>query len=75
MNKKNNIEGVIDLLNEAMKELFDWCKKNQLTVHTGKTEAIIISHRNFTGPLRPVWSGSNFNHKLCYTQHLPRNNN
>ena len=30
------------MLNEAVKELFDWCKKNQLTVHTGKREAMSI---------------------------------
>ena len=50
-----DIEEVIDMMNEAAKELFNWCKKNQLTVHTGKMEAMIISHRDFTGPLRPVW--------------------
>ena len=31
------------MMNKAAKELFNWCKKNQLTVHTGKTEAMIIS--------------------------------
>ena len=49
-----DVEEVIDMMKEAAKELFKWCKKNQLTVHTGKTEAMIISHRDFTGPLRPV---------------------
>ena len=37
---------------------YEWCRKNQLTVHTGKTEAMIISHKNFTGPLRPIWFGT-----------------
>ena len=50
-----DIEGVIDMMNKAAKELFNWCKKNQRTVHTGRTEAMIISHRDFTRPLRPVW--------------------
>ena len=45
-----NIEDVIDQLNGAARELYEWCRKNQLTVHTGKTEAMIISHKNFTGP-------------------------
>ena len=50
-----DIEEVINIMNEAAKELFNWCKKNQLTVHTGQTEAMIISHRDVTEPLRPVW--------------------
>ena len=53
-----NIEDVIDQLNDAVRELYEWCTKNQLTVHTGKTEAMIISHKNFTGPLRPIWFGT-----------------
>ena len=60
---------VINMMNKAAKELFNWCKKNQLTVHTGKTEAMIISHRDFTGPLRPVWFGtsiiSHVTHSTC----------
>ena len=52
-----DIKGVIDTMNEVVKELFYWCKKNQLTIHTGKTEAMIISHRDFTGPQTPVWFG------------------
>ena len=61
-----DIEEVIDMMNEAAKELFNWCKKNQLTVHTGKTEAMIISHRDFTGPLRPVWFGTSI---ISYVTH------
>ena len=55
---EKNIEDVIDQLNDAARELYEWCRKNQLTVHTGKTEAMIISHKNFTGPLRPIWFGA-----------------
>ena len=40
---RKDTEGVIDILNNAMRELFDWRKKNPLTVHTGKTGAIVIS--------------------------------
>ena len=60
------------MVNEAAKELFNWCnwcKNNQLTVHTGKTEAMIISHRDFTGPLRPFWFGTSIinyvTHSIC----------
>ena len=64
-----DIEGVIDMMNEAAKELFNWCKKNQLTVRTGKTEAMILSHRDFTGPLKPAWFGTSMinyvTHSTC----------
>ena len=53
-----NLEDVTDQLNDAARELYEWCRKNQLTVHTGKTEAMIISHKNFTGPLSPIWFGT-----------------
>ena len=53
-----NIEDVIDQLNDAARELYEWRRKNQLTVHKGKTEEMIISHKNFTGPLRPIWFGT-----------------
>ena len=68
-----DIEEVIDMMNQAAKELFSWCKKNQLTVHTGKTGYDYITYRfHWTTETCLV---RNFHHKLCYTQHLPRNNN
>ena len=33
--------------------------KNHHTVHTGKTEAMIISNTYFVGPLQPVMFGNN----------------
>ena len=32
----------------------DWCQENQLKMHTGKSEVLIITNRKFVGPLRPV---------------------
>ena len=62
-------ERITDMLNEASKELFNWCKKNQLTVHTAKTEAMIISHKDFTGPFTPFWFGTSIinyvTHSTC----------
>ena len=37
-----------------------WCSKNRLTVHTGKTEAMVISARPFTGPMRPIIFGNSY---------------
>ena len=53
-----NVEEVIDKLNKASSELYVWCMRNQLTVHTGKTEAMILKANGFIAPLRPVMSGN-----------------
>ena len=37
---------------------FQWCKINQLTVRTGKSEAMIITREDFIGSLRSVMIGS-----------------
>ena len=54
----DNIEEVIDGLNASARELLDWCNRNQLTVHAGKTEAMILSPKKFIGPLRPILYGT-----------------
>ena len=50
----SNIEEVIDALNETWKQIFTWCCENKLTIHTGKSEVMLLTNRNFIGPLRPV---------------------
>ena len=35
-----NVEEAIDKLNKASVELYEWCMRNQLTVHTGKTNYV-----------------------------------
>ncbi len=49
-----NIEEVIDALNETGKQISTWCSKNKLTIHTGKSEIMLLTNRNLVGPLRPV---------------------
>ena len=53
-----NVEDVTDKLNKASSELYEWCMRNQLTVHTGKTEAMILKVNGFIGPLRPIMFGN-----------------
>ena len=36
----------------------EWCKRNQLTIHTGKSEAMIITRQDFIGSLQPVMIGN-----------------
>ena len=53
-----NVEEVTDKLNKATSELCEWCMRNQLTVRTGKTEAMILKANGFIGPLRPIMFGN-----------------
>ena len=52
----------------------EWCKRNQLTIHTGKSEAIIITRQDFIGPLRPVMIGNEII-KYCEESNIIRNRN
>ena len=54
----HDIEEVIDMLNNIGGQVNEWCKRNLLTIHTGKFEAMIIIRQNFIGPLRPVIIGN-----------------
>ena len=53
----HDIEEVIDMVNNIGGQVSEWCKRNQLTMHTGKSEAMIITRQDFIGPLRPVLIG------------------
>ena len=44
-----HVEEVIDDLNIVADNIFEWCHKNKLTVHKGKTEAIIMSAHDSSG--------------------------
>ena len=54
----HDIEEVIDMLNNIGGQVSEWCKRNQLTIHTDKSEAMIITRQDFIGPLRPVMIGN-----------------
>ena len=47
-------EEIVDALNVMLQAFYVWCQRNQLTVHTGKTEAMYISCSPFVGPLREI---------------------
>ncbi len=60
--------------------------KNKLTVHPGKSEAMLITKTPFTGPLRPLKYDDNFvkfvtaanclgveiDNKLCWNAHIKK---
>ena len=50
-------EEIVDALNVMLQAFYVWCQRNQLTVHTGKTEAMYISCSPFVAPLREIKFG------------------
>lgn len=52
------VEEIIDALNLILNDFKVWCCKNHLTVHTGKTVAMLISSQVFVGPMRPLMFGN-----------------
>ena len=38
----NNVDEVVDGLNQALCKILLWCRNNKLTIHAGKSEAMII---------------------------------
>ena len=46
-----NIERLIDKINIAMNEVYLWCQKHKLTIHPGKSEAMIMMKRPLVGPI------------------------
>lgn len=54
------VEEIIDALNIILNDFKVWCFKNHLTVHTGKTVAMLISSHAFVGPMRPLLFGNSY---------------
>ena len=54
----DNVEVVIDTLNKVRTSINLWCRNNKLTIHTGKSEAMILTHKPFREPLKPVMLGN-----------------
>ena len=50
-------EVLVNALNVMLRAFYLWCQRNQLTVHTGKTEAMYISCSPFVGPMREIKFG------------------
>ena len=56
------VEETVDILNMMLLDFHQWYERNKLTVHSGKTVAILISNRPFVGPMRPLRFGNSFIH-------------
>ena len=54
----SSVDEVCVALQDVMNEVYKWCSLNQLTVHEGKTEEVILNGKNFIGPLQPITFGN-----------------
>ena len=52
-----DVETIVDALNSILLKFYNWCQQNKLTVHAGKTEAMLISGTPFIGPMREIKFG------------------
>ena len=48
----SSVDEVCIALQDVMNEVYRWCSLNQLAVHEGKTDAVILNGKNFIGPLQ-----------------------
>ena len=53
----DSVDKVSIVLQEVMGEVMPWCNLNQLTIHEGKTDVLILDSKNFIGPLLPIKLG------------------
>ena len=51
-------DDVVRKRNLLFAEICSWCISNKLTVHTGKSEVMILQRNIFVGPLLPVQCGN-----------------
>lgn len=45
---------VVVVLNSVLQKLYEWCRRNRLIPHCGKTEGMILMRGQFVGPLQAV---------------------
>ena len=53
------VDEVMSQLQIGIREISEWCKSNNLTIHPAKSEIMIVSNKKFIGPLSPVKLGDN----------------
>ena len=53
----DSVDKVSIVLQEIMGEVIAWCDHNQLIIHEGKTDVLILDSKNFIGPLLPIKFG------------------
>ena len=80
----NSTDEVVVKLNLLFEEIHTWCQLYKLTLHTGKTEVMILQKNAFVGPLPPIKCGGNLieysnktkvlgvllDHRLSWREHV-----
>ena len=52
-----SVDVVCDALNRILGDVHNWCRNNKLTIHSGKSEVMVLNRNSFCGPLKPVTLG------------------
>ena len=60
----NSTDEVVVKLNLLFEEIHTWCQHYKLTLHTGKTEVMILQKNAFVGPLPPIKCGGNLKSEI-----------
>ena len=55
-----SVDVVCDALNRVLGDVHNWCRNNKLTIHSGKSEVMVLNRNSFCGPLKPVTLGDKF---------------
>ena len=69
----DNVEVVIDKLNKALTSINLCCRNNKLTIYTGKSEVMILTHKLLCVPLKPLMLGNKVLAFVTETKCLIRN--
>ena len=56
----DSVDEITLKLNHKLDEICTWCARNRLTIHTEKTEAMILQRQKFVGPLLLLRRGERF---------------
>ena len=52
-----SVDVVCDALNRILGDVHNWCRNIKLTIHSGKSEVMVLNRNSFCGPLKPVTLG------------------
>jgi len=50
----NSIDDVCSKIQTSIIEIAKWCNRNVVTIHSDKTEIMLLTHKDIIGPLRPI---------------------
>ena len=50
-----SVDAVYDGLNRILGDVHNWCRNNKFTIHSEKSEVMVITRNSPIGPLKPVF--------------------